>query len=73
MHIYIAAYIYICAVRDVMQCAARGLVAVACEGGAMLLTEGLLGWDVWRDGCKGFFTRVLPWAASHTNRNLSRT
>ncbi len=22
-------------------------------GGAMLLTEGFLGWDGWRDGCKG--------------------
>ena len=29
-----------CAARDAMQCAARGLVA----GGAMLLTEGFLGW-----------------------------
>ena len=29
-----------CDARDAMQCAARGLVA----GGAMLLTEGFLGW-----------------------------
>jgi hypothetical protein len=33
-----------CAARDAMQCAARGLVAVASAGGAMLLTEGFLGW-----------------------------
>jgi hypothetical protein len=49
-----------CRCADCLRCNALRCNAVRAgwlhsrgAGGAMLLTEGFLGWDGWRDGCKG--------------------